>query len=130
MIKKIKRFTRKKIKKLPHNGTLYIKSTFNNSIANITDQKGNTLLWASAGSCGFSGTKKSTPFAAQTATEKVGKMAFNQGMREVNVIIRGPGGSGETAIRALKGCGLEILLIQDMTPIPHNGCRPPARRRV
>ena len=130
MLKQIKRFTSKKSKKLASNGIVHIKSTFNNTIVNITDKDGNTLFWASAGGCGFKGAKKSTPFAAQSAAEKVGTIAYEQGMRQTEVIISGPGNGRETAIRALQSCGLEVLVIKDITPVPHNGCRPPKKRRV
>ena len=130
MIKQVKRFTSKKSKKTVGTGVVHIKSTFNNTIVNITDKSGNTLFWASAGGCGFKGAKKSTPFAAQSAAEKVGSMVFEQGMRQAEVIISGPGNGRETAIRALQGCGLEVVLIRDITPVPHNGCRPPKKRRV
>ena len=130
MIKQVKRFASKKSKKTVGTGVVHIKSTFNNTIVNITDKSGNTLFWASAGGCGFKGAKKSTPFAAQSAAEKVGSMAFEQGMRQAEVIISGPGNGRETAIRALQGCGLEVLRIRDITPVPHNGCRPPKKRRV
>ena len=130
MVKQIKRFSGKKSKKTITSGVVHIKSTFNNTIVNITDKSGNTLFWASAGGCGFKGAKKSTPFAAQSAAEKVGSMAFEQGMRQAEVIISGPGNGRETAIRALQGCGLEVVLIRDITPVPHNGCRPPKKRRV
>ena len=125
----IKNKKKKKKNVAPH-GCAHIKSTFNNTIVNITDKSGNTLFWASAGGCGFKGAKKSTPFAAQSAAEKVGSMAFEQGMRQAEVIISGPGNGRETAIRALQGCGLEVLRIRDITPVPHNGCRPPKKRRV
>nr|YP_010393467.1 ribosomal protein S11 [Gephyrocapsa oceanica]YP_010393577.1 ribosomal protein S11 [Gephyrocapsa muellerae]YP_010393797.1 ribosomal protein S11 [Gephyrocapsa parvula]YP_277419.1 ribosomal protein S11 [Emiliania huxleyi]Q4G348.1 RecName: Full=Small ribosomal subunit protein uS11c; AltName: Full=30S ribosomal protein S11, chloroplastic [Emiliania huxleyi]AAX13918.1 ribosomal protein S11 [Emiliania huxleyi]AEI29576.1 ribosomal protein S11 [Emiliania huxleyi]UPY81682.1 ribosomal protein S11 [E len=130
MIKQVKRFTSKKSKKTVNAGIVHIKSTFNNTIVNITDKQGNTLFWASAGGCGFKGAKKSTPFAAQSAAEKVGSMAVEQGMKQAEVIISGPGNGRETAIRALQSCGLEVLLIKDITPVPHNGCRPPKKRRV
>ena len=130
MIKQVKRFTSKKSKKTVNVGIVHIKSTFNNTIVNITDKQGNTLFWASAGGCGFKGAKKSTPFAAQSAAEKVGSMAVEQGMKQAEVIISGPGNGRETAIRALQSCGLEVLLIKDITPVPHNGCRPPKKRRV
>ena len=130
MLKQIKRFTSKKSKKLASKGIVHIKSTFNNTIVNITDKEGNTLFWASAGGCGFKGAKKSTPFAAQSAAEKVGTIAYEQGMRQTEVIISGPGNGRETAIRALQSCGLEVLVIKDITPVPHNGCRPPKKRRV
>ena len=130
MIKQVKRFTSKKSKKTVNAGIVHIKSTFNNTIVNITDKQGNTLFWASAGGCGFKGAKKSTPFAAQSAAEKIGSMAVEQGMKQAEVIISGPGNGRETAIRALQSCGLEVLLIKDITPVPHNGCRPPKKRRV
>ena len=130
MVKQVKRFTNKKSKKIAGTGIVHIKSTFNNTIVNISDKQGNTLFWASAGGCGFKGAKKSTPFAAQSAAEKVGSLAFDQGMRQAEIIISGPGNGRETAIRSLQGCGLEVLLIKDVTPVPHNGCRPPKKRRV
>ena len=130
MIKQIKRFSTKKSKKAPNLGVTHVKSTFNNTIINITDKQGNTLFWASAGGSGFKGAKKGTPFAAQSAAEKAGSSAYEQGMRQASVIVSGPGSGRETAIRALQGCGLEILLIKDITPVPHNGCRPPKKRRV
>ena len=130
MIKQIKRFTGKKSKKAPSLGVVHVKSTFNNTIINITDKQGNTLFWASAGGSGFKGAKKGTPFAAQSAAEKAGSLAYEQCMRQTEVIVSGPGSGRETAIRALQGCGLEILLIKDITPVPHNGCRPPKKRRV
>ena len=130
MVKQIKRFTSKKSKKAPSLGVAHAKSTFNNTIVNITDKQGNTLFWASAGGSGFKGAKKGTPFAAQSAAEKAGSSAYEQGMRQASVIVSGPGSGRETAIRALQGCGLEILLIKDITPVPHNGCRPPKKRRV
>ena len=130
MIKQVKRFTSKKSKKTVNAGIVHIKSTFNNTIVNITDKQGNTLFWASAGGCGFKGAKKSTPFAAQSAAEKVGSMAVEQGMKQAEVIISGPGNGRESAIRALGSTGLNITVIKDVTPIPHNGCRPSKRRRV
>ncbi|GCL40539.1 30S ribosomal protein S11 [Dolichospermum planctonicum CS-1226] len=120
----------KKQKRNVPNGIAYIQSTFNNSIVTITDQKGDVISWASAGSSGFKGAKKGTPFAAQTAAESAARRATDQGMRQIEVMVSGPGAGRETAIRALQGAGLEITLIRDITPIPHNGCRPPKRRRV
>ncbi|MBE9054757.1 30S ribosomal protein S11 [Sphaerospermopsis sp. LEGE 08334] len=120
----------KKQKRNVPNGMAYIQSTFNNSIVTITDQNGDVISWASAGSSGFKGAKKGTPFAAQTAAESAGRRAMDQGMRQIEVMVSGPGAGRETAIRALQGAGLEITLIRDITPIPHNGCRPPKRRRV
>jgi small subunit ribosomal protein S11 len=121
--------TKKQKRNVP-NGIAYIQSTFNNSIVTIADQNGDVVSWASAGSSGFKGAKKGTPFAAQTAAESAGRRAADQGMRQVEVMVTGPGAGRETAIRALQGAGLEITLIRDVTPIPHNGCRPPKRRRV
>lgn len=120
----------KKQKRNVPNGIAYIQSTFNNSIVTITDQHGDAISWASAGSSGFKGAKKGTPFAAQTAAESAARRAVDQGMRQIEVMVSGPGSGRETAIRALQGAGLEITLIRDITPIPHNGCRPPKRRRV
>lgn len=120
----------KKQKKNVPNGVAYIQSTFNNTIVTITDLNGEVISWASAGSSGFKGAKKGTPFAAQTAAENAARRANDQGMRQVQVMVSGPGAGRETAIRALQGAGLEITLIRDITPIPHNGCRPPKRRRV
>lgn len=121
--------TKKQKRNVP-NGIAYIQSTFNNSIVTITDQNGDVISWASAGSSGFKGAKKGTPFAAQTAAESAARRATDQGMRQIEVMVSGPGAGRETAIRALQGAGLEITLIRDITPIPHNGCRPPKRRRV
>lgn len=120
----------KKQKRNVPNGIAYIQSTFNNSIVTITDTNGDVISWASAGSSGFKGAKKGTPFAAQTAAESAARRAIDQGMRQIEVMVSGPGAGRETAIRALQGAGLEITLIRDITPIPHNGCRPPKRRRV
>ncbi len=121
--------SRKQKRNVP-NGIGYIQSTFNNSIVTITDPKGDVVSWASAGSSGFKGAKKGTPFAAQTAAESAARRAMDQGMRQIEVMVSGPGAGRETAIRAIQGAGLEITLIRDITPIPHNGCRPPKRRRV
>ncbi len=121
--------TKKQKRNVP-NGIAYIQSTFNNSIITISDQNGDVISWASAGSSGFKGAKKGTPFAAQTAAESAARRAVDQGMRQLEVMVSGPGAGRETAIRALQGAGLEITLIRDTTPIPHNGCRPPKRRRV
>jgi len=130
MVKQVKRFSNKKTKKIVSLGVVHIKSTFNNTIVNITDKTGNTLVWASAGGSGFKGAKKGTPFAAQSAAEKAASQAYEQGMRQAEVVVSGPGSGRETAIRALQGCGLEVLVIKDITPVPHNGCRPPKKRRV
>lgn len=121
--------TKKQKRNVP-NGLAYIQSTFNNSIVTISDQNGDVISWASAGSSGFKGAKKGTPFAAQTAAESAARRAVDQGMRQIEVMVSGPGAGRETAIRALQGAGLEITMIRDITPIPHNGCRPPKRRRV
>ena len=120
----------KKQKRNVPSGVAYIQSTFNNTIVTISDTNGDVISWASSGSSGFKGAKKGTPFAAQTAAESAGKRAMDQGMRQLEVMVSGPGAGRETAIRALQGAGLEITLIRDVTPIPHNGCRPPKRRRV
>jgi len=120
----------KKTKRNVPNGVAHIQSTFNNTIVTISDPTGGVVSWASAGSSGFKGAKKGTPFAAQTAADGAARRAMEQGMRQVEVMVSGPGAGRETAIRALQGAGLEITLIRDVTPIPHNGCRPPKRRRV
>lgn len=111
-------------------GAAHIQSTFNNTIITITDMEGNTVSWASAGELGFKGSRKSTPFAAQMAAETAAKLAMEHGMKTVEVYVKGPGSGREAAIRALQATGLDITLIRDVTPIPHNGCRPPKRRRV
>jgi small subunit ribosomal protein S11 len=120
----------KKQKRNVPNGVAYIQSTFNNTIVTIADTNGDVVSWASSGSSGFKGAKKGTPFAAQTASENAARRAVDQGMRQIEVMVSGPGAGRETSIRALQGAGLEITLIRDITPIPHNGCRPPKRRRV
>jgi len=111
-------------------GIAHIQSTFNNTVITITDTSGNALAWASSGGQGFRGSRKGTPFAAQTAAEQVARKVIDQGMRKVDVLVKGPGSGREAAIRALQSAGLEISVIRDMTPIPHNGPRPPKRRRV
>ncbi len=111
-------------------GVAHIKSSFNNTVITITDQQGNTLSWASSGNVGFKGSRKSTPFAAQLAAEQAARRAQEHGVRKVDVFVKGPGSGRETAIRSLQATGLEIQGIQDVTPVPHNGCRPPKRRRV
>jgi len=121
---------RKKITKLIQEGVAHILATFNNTIITITDKKGNTIAWASCGSIGFKGSKKSTPFAAQVAAESAAKKAIEHGVKTVEVLVKGPGSGRESAIRALQAAGLQITLIKDVTPIPHNGCRPPKKRRV
>ena len=127
-VKKVtrKRRERKNIEK----GAAHIRATFNNTIVTITDVAGNAVSWASAGELGFKGSRKSTPFAAQMAAETAAKLAVDQGLKTVEVFVKGPGQGRESAIRALQTAGLEITLIKDVTPIPHNGCRPPKRRRV
>lgn len=111
-------------------GVAHIKSTFNNTIVTITDRQGNVIAWASAGTVGFKGARKGTPFAAGLAAEKAAKMAMEHGMREIDVHVKGPGSGREAAIRSLQAAGLEVSAIKDVTPVPHNGCRPPKRRRV
>ena len=112
------------------NGQVHIQATFNNTIVTITDTQGNALSWASAGELGFRGSRKSTPFAAQSAAETAAKAAMEHGLKTVEVYVKGPGAGREAAIRALQSAGLEVSMIKDVTPIPHNGCRPPKRRRV
>ena len=111
-------------------GVAHIKSSFNNTIITITDQQGNALAWASSGNVGFKGSRKSTPFAAQLAAETAARRAMEHGVRRVDVVVKGPGSGRETAIRSIQNTGIEVLGIKDVTPIPHNGCRPPKRRRV
>jgi small subunit ribosomal protein S11 len=120
----------KKQKRNVPSGVAFISSTFNNTIVTIADNNGDVISWSSSGASGFKGAKKGTPFAAQTAAESAAKRAMDQGMRQVEVMVSGPGSGRETAIRALQGAGLEITLIRDVTPVPHNGCRSPKRRRV
>ena len=121
---------RRRERKNVENGAAHIQSTFNNTIVTITDLQGNALSWASAGGLGFRGSRKSTPFAAQTAAETAAKAAMEHGLKSVEVYVKGPGSGREAAIRALQTVGLEVKMIKDVTPIPHNGCRPPKRRRV
>jgi len=121
---------RKKERKNVEHGAAHIKSTFNNSIVTLTDAAGNALSWASAGGLGFRGSRKSTPFAAQMAAETAAKAAMEHGLKSIEVYVKGPGAGREAAIRSLQAAGLEVTLIKDVTPIPHNGCRPPKRRRV
>ena len=122
--------SKKKIKKNVPFGVAHINSTFNNTIITITDTTGNTISWSSSGNKGFKGSRKSTPFAAQLAAEEAGKKAMDHGMKNIEIIIKGPGNGRESAIRALGSTGLNITVIKDVTPIPHNGCRPSKRRRV
>ena len=121
---------KKKVSKNIINGVAHIRSTFNNTIVTISDTEGNVLSWASAGELGFRGSRKSTPFAAQMAAETATKAAMEHGLKNVEVFVKGPGAGREAAIRALQAAGLEVNSIKDVTPIPHNGCRPPKRRRV
>ena len=128
MAKKIR--TKKRVKKNISNGIVHIQSTFNNTIVTITDTGGNVVAWSSAGVQGFKGSRKSTPFAAQMAAEDAAKKAMEHGMRSVEVYVKGPGPGRESALRSLQAAGFNVIMIRDVTPIPHNGCRPPKRRRV
>ena len=125
-----KAIKRRREKKNISEGAVHIRATFNNTIVTITDKTGNTISWASAGELGFKGSRKSTPFAAQSASETAAKAAIEHGLKTVEVYVRGPGAGRESAIRALETVGLQITMIKDVTPVPHNGCRPPKRRRV
>ena len=127
---KAARTTRKKIQKHVVDGVAHIHASFNNTIVTITDRQGNTLAWATAGGAGFRGSRKSTPFAAQVASTKAGETALEFGMKNLEVFVKGPGPGRESAVRALNGLGFKITNISDVTPIPHNGCRPPKKRRV
>ena len=127
---KVKKTRRRKERKNVEHGAAHIQSTFNNSIVTLTDARGNALSWASAGGLGFKGSRKSTPFAAQMAAETAAKAAMEHGLKSVEVYVKGPGAGREAAIRSLQAAGLEVTLIKDVTPIPHNGCRPSKRRRV
>ncbi|EEH96447.1 30S ribosomal protein S11 [Clostridium tertium] len=130
MAQKVKKTRRRKERKNVEHGAAHIKSTFNNSIVTLTDAAGNALSWSSAGALGFRGSRKSTPFAAQMAAETAAKAAMEHGLKSIEVYVKGPGAGREAAIRSLQAAGLEVTLIKDVTPIPHNGCRPPKRRRV
>ena len=125
-----KKVTKKRVKKNVEHGQAHIQASFNNTIVTLTDAEGNALSWASAGGLGFRGSKKSTPYAAQMAAETATKAALVHGLKTVDVMVKGPGSGREAAIRALATCGLEVTSIKDVTPVPHNGCRPPKRRRV
>jgi len=127
--KKVTR-TRRRERKNIEKGAVHIRSSFNNTMITVTDTNGNAISWASSGGQGFRGSKKSTPFAAQTAAEVAAKAAMEHGLKTVQVFVKGPGSGREAAIRALQSAGLEVTMIKDVTPIPHNGCRPPKRRRV
>ncbi|HEX3010937.1 MAG TPA: 30S ribosomal protein S11 [Syntrophomonadaceae bacterium] len=130
MVRKTATRVKRREKKNILQGIAHIKSTFNNTIISITDRQGNAISWASAGTSGFKGSRKSTPFAAQQAAESAAKAAMEHGLREVECYVKGPGAGREAAIRSLQAAGLEVSVIKDVTPIPHNGCRPPKRRRV
>jgi len=127
--KKVKK-TKKKVKRNIATGIVHIQSTFNNTIVTITDKQGNVVAWSSAGNMGYKGSKKSTSFAAQMTAETAAKKAMDQGMKEVDVLVKGPGSGRETAIRSVQAVGLKVNMIKDVTPIPHNGCRPPKQRRI
>lgn len=120
----------RRVKKNVPEGIVHLQATFNNTVVTITDKMGNTISWASAGLVGFKGSRKSTPFAAQLAAETCGRKAMDNGMRSVEVYVKGPGSGRESAIRALQNIGMRVTLIKELTPLPHNGCRPPKRRRV
>ena len=126
----MKKGAKKKVKKNVQSGIAHIQSTFNNTVITITDVAGNALCWATAGAQGFKGSRKSTPFAAQVAAEECAKKAMDNGIRQLSVHVKGPGSGRESAVRALQAAGIRITMIRDTTPIPHNGCRPPKRRRV
>ncbi len=130
MAKTATRSTRKRVKKNVVDGIAHIHASFNNTIITITDRQGNALSWATSGGSGFRGSRKSTPFAAQIAAEKAGKAAQEYGMKNLEVRVKGPGPGRESAVRSLNNCGFKIMNITDVTPIPHNGCRPPKKRRV
>ena len=125
-----KKVTKKRVKKNVERGQAHIQSSFNNTIVTLTDSQGNAISWASAGGLGFRGSRKSTPYAAQMAAETAAKAATVHGLKSVDVMVKGPGAGREAAIRALQACGIEVTSIKDVTPVPHNGCRPPKRRRV
>lgn len=125
-----KKYRKKKVKKSVGKGVAHVKASFNNTIITISDIYGNSLVWSSAGTCGFQNSRKSTPFAAQRTAEQAAEKAVKMGMREIEVQVKGPGGGRESAIRGLQAAGLTIKAIEDVTPLPHNGCRPRKRRRV
>jgi small subunit ribosomal protein S11 len=129
-VSELKKKTKKKASRVESNGIVHIKSTFNNTIITVADSTGRTISWGTAGKVGFKGSKKSTPFAAQMAASSAAKEAMSLGLRRVEVWVKGPGSGREAAIRSLAAAGLEVTMIRDVTPIPHNGCRPPKRRRV
>jgi small subunit ribosomal protein S11 len=126
----VKKGGKKKVKKNVQSGVVHVQSTFNNTMITITDPSGGALAWSSAGGHGFKGSRKSTPFAAQVAAEECAKKAMEHGIRQVSVFVKGPGAGRESAVRAIQAAGIKVTLIRDVTPIPHNGCRPKKRRRV
>ncbi len=130
MARQTKKLSQKKIKRRIPKGIVHIQASFNNTIITVTNLKGEVIAWSSAGACGFKGARKGTPFAAKTAAEIAAKQSVDQGMKEAKVMVKGPGPGRETAIRGLQEAGLIISLIRDITPIPHNGCRPPKKRRI
>lgn len=130
MAKQVRKLIQKKTKRKVPKGVVHIQASFNNTIITITNLKGEVISWSSAGACGFKGARKGTPFAAKTAAEIAAKKSLDQGMREAKVMVKGPGAGRETAIRGLQEAGLQVTLIRDITPIPHNGCRPPKKRRI
>lgn len=130
MARQTKKLSQKKIKRKIPKGIVHIQASFNNTIITVTNIKGEVIAWSSAGACGFKGARKGTPFAAKTAAEMAAKQSVDQGMKEAKVMVKGPGPGRETAIRGLQEAGLLISLIRDITPIPHNGCRPPKKRRI
>ena len=130
MVRQIKKSSPKKIKRKVPTGIVHIQASFNNTIITITNLKGEVISWSSAGACGFKGARKSTPFAAKTAAETAAKLSVDQGMKQAKVLVKGPGAGRETAIRGLQEAGLNVILIRDITSIPHNGCRPPKKRRI
>ena len=122
--------TARRERRIVSRGRIYVQSTFNNTIITVTDRQGNVLSWGSSGTAGFKGSRKSTPYAAQLAAQETGKQAVDMGMREADLFVKGPGPGREAAIRSLQAAGLQVLSITDVTPVPHNGCRPPKKRRV
>ncbi len=130
MVRQTKKSSLKKVKRKVPTGIVHIQASFNNTIITITNLKGEVISWSSAGACGFKGARKSTPFAAKTAAETAAKSSLDQGMKQAKVLVKGPGAGRETAIRGLQEAGLNIILIRDITSIPHNGCRPPKKRRI
>jgi small subunit ribosomal protein S11 len=130
MVRQLKKSLPKKIRKKVPKGIVHIQASFNNTIITITNLKGEVISWSSAGACGFKGARKSTPFAAKTAAEIAAKSSLDHGMKQAKVLVKGPGAGRETAIRGLQEAGLNIILIRDITSIPHNGCRPPKKRRI